>query len=249
MTSQKCVSHPSLVLYVFPTPPIKLELGLQIGWRLLIATHLNQSNYRANEHQLSPGFVVSFTSLSKLCKKCWAETILLNQTGMFWLFFIQFNLQGHILSTGWTCSNLWGIVDYSCLLAEEYFQYPVVNLNCAVSREKYRCGWLNQKLTSEVPCVGKCWIPSGEVLSRCPGYSRNMTHMCSLPVLPSIGMCIQLNSNEVWFSWPPWVTTAAFVPPRWCGHSFSCIRGLRSRPLQIHKFLSMGFFSNLVQLV
>ncbi len=83
VTSQKCVSHPSLVLYVFPTPPIKLELGLQIGGRLLIATHLNQSNYLANEHQLLPGFVVSFTSLSERCKKCWAETILLNQTGMF----------------------------------------------------------------------------------------------------------------------------------------------------------------------
>jgi hypothetical protein len=35
----------------FPTPPIKLKLGFQIGGRLLIATHLDQSNYLANDRQ------------------------------------------------------------------------------------------------------------------------------------------------------------------------------------------------------
>ncbi len=34
--------------YLFPSPPIKLKLGLQIGERLLIATHLDQSNHLAN---------------------------------------------------------------------------------------------------------------------------------------------------------------------------------------------------------
>jgi hypothetical protein len=36
-------SNPSLVhIYLFPTPSIKLKLGVQIGWRLLlIATHLD----------------------------------------------------------------------------------------------------------------------------------------------------------------------------------------------------------------
>ncbi len=35
-----------------------------------------------------------------LVRKCWVKTILLSQTIMFWLFFIQFSLQGHRLSTG-----------------------------------------------------------------------------------------------------------------------------------------------------
>jgi len=33
----------------FPTPPIKLKMGLQGGGRLSIATHLDQSNYLANQ--------------------------------------------------------------------------------------------------------------------------------------------------------------------------------------------------------
>jgi len=46
------VSHIQvLVTNFFPTPPIKLKLGLQGGRRLLIATHLDQSNYLANEKQ------------------------------------------------------------------------------------------------------------------------------------------------------------------------------------------------------
>jgi hypothetical protein len=40
-----------LVIYCFPTPPRKLKLGLQIGGRLLIAIHLDQSNYLANQKQ------------------------------------------------------------------------------------------------------------------------------------------------------------------------------------------------------
>jgi hypothetical protein len=35
--------NPSLVSYFFSTPPIKLKLGQQIGGRLLIANHLDQS--------------------------------------------------------------------------------------------------------------------------------------------------------------------------------------------------------------
>jgi hypothetical protein len=49
VTRQKYFSHPSLVIYCLPTPHIKLKLQLQIGGRLLIATHLDQSNYLANQ--------------------------------------------------------------------------------------------------------------------------------------------------------------------------------------------------------
>ncbi len=70
--------NPSLVIYFFPTQPKKLKTGLQIGGRLLIPTHLDCSNYLANQQQVL-GFVVPFTSLSILCKNagpkplCWAK--------------------------------------------------------------------------------------------------------------------------------------------------------------------------------
>ncbi len=35
----------------FPTPPIKVKLGVLVDGRLLIATHLDQSNYLANQKQ------------------------------------------------------------------------------------------------------------------------------------------------------------------------------------------------------
>jgi hypothetical protein len=49
---KKNISHIQvLVTCLSPTPPIKLKLGLQIGERLLIATHLDKSNYLANLKQ------------------------------------------------------------------------------------------------------------------------------------------------------------------------------------------------------
>jgi hypothetical protein len=67
VTLQKYFSHPSFGYLLFPSPPIKLKLGLQMGGRLLIAAHLNQSNYLANQQQVL-GCAAPFTSLSKLCK-------------------------------------------------------------------------------------------------------------------------------------------------------------------------------------
>jgi hypothetical protein len=52
VTMQKCFSHPSLIIYFFLTPPIKIKLGVQIGGRLLIETHLDQSNTLANKQQV-----------------------------------------------------------------------------------------------------------------------------------------------------------------------------------------------------
>jgi hypothetical protein len=40
-----------LATVFFPTAPIKLKSGLQIGARLLLAIHLDQSNYLANQKQ------------------------------------------------------------------------------------------------------------------------------------------------------------------------------------------------------
>jgi hypothetical protein len=67
MTLQKHFSHPSLVIYFFPTPPRKPNLGLQIGGRLLIAAHLDQSNNLANQQQVLE-FAMPFTSLNIMSK-------------------------------------------------------------------------------------------------------------------------------------------------------------------------------------
>jgi hypothetical protein len=55
----KIISHIQvLVTSFFPTPPIKLKLWLEVGGRLVIATHLDQSNYLGNQKQ---------GALNKLC--------------------------------------------------------------------------------------------------------------------------------------------------------------------------------------
>jgi len=55
VTLRKYFSHPSLVLYFFATPPIKLKLGQQIGGGLLIAnqwTNHYDGPIRNTEQQL-----------------------------------------------------------------------------------------------------------------------------------------------------------------------------------------------------
>jgi len=100
---QTYFSHPSLVIYFFPTPSIKLKLGLHIGGRLLIANHLDQSFWLANQKQQAAirSYLLHFSLAGvRLCcafyqpqqtmQKCCTKTISLSQTGMFWRFFIQF---------------------------------------------------------------------------------------------------------------------------------------------------------------
>ncbi len=49
VTLSKHFSHPSLAVYSFATPPIKLKLGQQIGGRLLIANHMDQPLWWVNQ--------------------------------------------------------------------------------------------------------------------------------------------------------------------------------------------------------
>jgi hypothetical protein len=54
VTLETYFSHPSFSYILgnyFPTPPTKLKLGLQVGGRLLVATHSEQSNYLPNQKQ------------------------------------------------------------------------------------------------------------------------------------------------------------------------------------------------------
>ncbi len=63
----KNISHIQvLVTNFFPTPPIKLKLGLQVGGRLLITTHLDQTNYLANQKRGAVNYLAYHSSLTPI---------------------------------------------------------------------------------------------------------------------------------------------------------------------------------------
>jgi hypothetical protein len=66
---QKYFSHPSLVILPFSSHAHKTKLGLEIGGRPLIGTHLDQSNYLGNQ-QPELSSAVPFASLSTLKSAC-----------------------------------------------------------------------------------------------------------------------------------------------------------------------------------
>ncbi len=69
LTLHNSFSHPSLVIYFFAIPRTKLKLRLQIGERLLIAKHLDQSWWFVCQVH---NFAAPFTNLSKLTvPKCY----------------------------------------------------------------------------------------------------------------------------------------------------------------------------------
>ncbi len=94
----------------FATPPMKLKMGQHTGQRLLIANHLDQSLWWTNQKHsaavrsyLSHSFLqvhgCAFCHPLQIVQLCWAKTIFLSQSRMFWLSFIQFYSADHILST------------------------------------------------------------------------------------------------------------------------------------------------------
>jgi hypothetical protein len=96
----KMFSRPSLVIYSFATP-ITLKLGQQMGGRLLIGNHLEQSLWRANQKlwwsSVRSLFITLFYAGAQHCcvfhqppryvQLRWTKTIFLSQTVIFWLFF------------------------------------------------------------------------------------------------------------------------------------------------------------------
>jgi hypothetical protein len=92
------LSHPSLVIYFFPTSAIRLKLGLQTGGRLLIATPPGPIKL-SSQSIAGVRLCCAFYQLSKLCKNpgpkpfCWAKLACMDFSSA------NFNMQGHILST------------------------------------------------------------------------------------------------------------------------------------------------------
>jgi hypothetical protein len=66
VTLQKYFSNPSLVIYFFSTPHIKLKQGLQIGGRLLIANHW--ANHMIGLSETGSSILIIFITLfSSMC--------------------------------------------------------------------------------------------------------------------------------------------------------------------------------------
>jgi hypothetical protein len=113
VTQDRYCSHPSLVIYFFATPPLKLKQ--QIGEGQLIANHLDQSLWSPlSTSQIifitlflagAKAWSVPFTSQRQIGQLCWAKTNFLSQTGIFWLFFIQFYYAGSQTKHSWRCSK------------------------------------------------------------------------------------------------------------------------------------------------
>jgi hypothetical protein len=100
VTLWKYFSHPSLVMYYFATPPIKLKLGQQIGGQLLIATHLDESLWWANEKHREPVRSYFYYTLLRLLPAMATYIIMQSQTKEYIRFSSSnFTVQDHIPST------------------------------------------------------------------------------------------------------------------------------------------------------
>jgi hypothetical protein len=72
VTLQKYLSHPSLVIWICTTPPIKLkleQLGEQVSGRQLIAIYLDQSLQMGQSKTLISNQIV-FSTLDSACANC-----------------------------------------------------------------------------------------------------------------------------------------------------------------------------------
>jgi hypothetical protein len=112
---KKYFSHPSLVIYFSATLQIKLKGRHQIGERLLIANHLEQSSWWANQIMfitlLAECIAVPFTRHRKLHNYHEPKPISWSKPAYFRHFFYlfssyNFTLQDHMMCTAWGCSTI-----------------------------------------------------------------------------------------------------------------------------------------------
>ncbi len=106
-TLQKYFSHPSLVVYFFATPTHKTESGTANIWGSTNSKPPGPIIMMGQSETLSSCHIIFITLFSvgvqcyctfyqplQAVKLYWAKTIFLSQTGMFWIFFIQFYRSG-----------------------------------------------------------------------------------------------------------------------------------------------------------
>ncbi len=102
-------------IYFFLTPPIKTKTGIANRWETTNSKTTWTNHYDWPNHAAGAVFITFFsvqvlifavplTSLSKLWKISGHKTILLRQTGIFSLFFIEFSFAGSHTEHRWSCS-------------------------------------------------------------------------------------------------------------------------------------------------
>ncbi len=97
MTLEKYFSHPSLVIYFFPTQTGKTKTGTANKWKTINSKPTRPFREWQSYH-------IHYTllwkaSLRKLCQNACSKSILLSQTTIFDFSSSKFIVQSHILST------------------------------------------------------------------------------------------------------------------------------------------------------
>jgi hypothetical protein len=147
-------SHPSLVMYSFATPPIKLKLGQQSDGGLLITNHLDQSLWWANQKHweaLGSYLLHSFAQVHSAAEPCTSHGNLRNYAKakpFSWIkpAYVRFSssictVQDHILSTAedtiraspptlrmWRCKNM----SHIQVLDTNFFPTPPIKVKLAI---------------------------------------------------------------------------------------------------------------------
>jgi hypothetical protein len=97
--SKKYFSHPSFSYQRFSNFTHKLKLGRQVGGRLLIATHLEESNYLPNQKQAAVN-KYDFTVFITLVQGSETGGMFERSQWIHWVGLTRFPVQVHILSVG-----------------------------------------------------------------------------------------------------------------------------------------------------
>jgi hypothetical protein len=91
---KKNTLHGSFSYLLFQSPPIKLKLGLHWSGRLLIATHLDQSNYLANQKRKYSQFKHDLTLFIRLFQASESWAWVLHRIGLIAVPDPRFLVQG-----------------------------------------------------------------------------------------------------------------------------------------------------------
>jgi hypothetical protein len=92
--------HASSSYLLFQNPPIKLKCGLHRRGRLLIATHLDQSNYLANQKRKYSQLKHDLTLFIKLFQASESWAWVFHRIGLIAVPDPRFLVQGHIPCAG-----------------------------------------------------------------------------------------------------------------------------------------------------
>jgi hypothetical protein len=101
----KKISWIQVWLFTFSNPTQKTKTGTANRWE---TTNSNPPGPIKLSSQSTAGvrFCCAFYLPQHPVQKCWAKTVVLSQTSMFWLFFIQFSFAGPHTEHQWSYSYM-----------------------------------------------------------------------------------------------------------------------------------------------